>query len=73
MVLCEVKVAFNVQQGFLEEGQPLDLMLLALIKHLVHALRVLRGAFIQLLQRFLILFFSLRQKNTQRETPEISI
>lgn len=60
-------MAFNVQQGFLEEGQPLDFMLLTLIKHLLHALRVLRGAFIQLLQRLLILFFSLKQeKHTEK-------
>lgn len=62
MVLGEVKVAFDVQQGLLKEGQPLDFMLLALIEHLLHALHVLRGALVQLLQRLLVLFFSLRQK-----------
>lgn len=60
-------MAFDVQQGLLEEGQPLDLMLLALVKHLLHALHVLRGALIQLLQRLLILFFSLRQKTQKAE------
>lgn len=61
MVLSEVKVAFDVQQGLLEEGQPLDLMLLALVKHLLHALHVLWGALVQLLQRLLVLFFSLQK------------
>lgn len=65
LVLGEVKMPFNVQQGLLEEGQPLDFMLLALVKHLLHALHVLRSAFVQLLQRLLILFFSLRQKTEQ--------
>lgn len=62
-------MAFNVQQGLLEEGQPLDFMLLALVKHLLHALHVLRGALIQLLQRLLILFFSLRQKTENTLKP----
>lgn len=62
MVLCEVKVAFDVQQGLLEEGQPADFVLLALVEHLLHALHVLWGALIQLLQRLLIFLFSLRQK-----------
>lgn len=55
-------MAFDVQQGLLEEGQPLDFMLLALVEHLLHALHVLRGALVELFQRLLILLFSLRQK-----------
>ena len=70
MVLGEVKVAFDVQQGLLEEGQPLHFMLLALVKHLLHALHVLRGALVQLVQRLLILFFSLRQ-NTENADEQI--
>lgn len=62
LVLGEVKMAFDVQQCLLEEGQPLDFMLLALVKHLLHALHVLGSAFVQFFQRLLILFFSLRQK-----------
>lgn len=66
MVFSEVKMAFDIQQGLLEKGQPLDFMLLALVKHLVHGLHVLRSAFVQLIQRLLILLLSLeetRQKN----------
>lgn len=64
-------MAFDIQQGLLEEGQPLDFVLLALVKHLLHALHVLRGAFIQFFQRLLILFFSLRQK--KRKHTEASV
>ena len=66
-------MAFDVQQGFLEEGQPLDFMLLALVKHLLHALHVLRGAFVQLVQRLLILLFSLRQRSENTLTAETSL
>lgn len=61
-------MTFDVQQCLLEKGQPLDFMLLALVKHLLHALCVLWGALIQLLQRLLILFFSLRQKTENTVT-----
>lgn len=66
-------MAFDVQQGLLEESQPLDFMLLALVKHLLHALHVLRGALIQLLQRLLVLLFSLRQKTENTLTTEASV
>ena len=65
-------MAFDVQQGLLEEGQPLDFMLLALVKHLLHALHVLWGALIQLLQGLLVLFFSLRQKTERTLMTEAS-
>lgn len=61
MVLCEVEMALDVQQGLLEEGQSLDFVLLALVEHLLHALHVLRGALVQLLQGLLILLFGLRE------------
>ncbi len=64
-------MAFDVQQGLLEEGQPLDFVLLALVKHLLHALHVLRGAFVQLLQRLLVLFFSLRQKTERMSEASV--
>ena len=70
MVLGEVKMAFDVQQGLLEEGQPLDFMLLALVKHLLHALHVLRSALVQLIQRLLILFFRLRKNRENTVLPE---
>lgn len=63
-------MAFDVQQGLLEEGQPLDLMLLALVKHLLHALRVLGGALAQLIQRLLVLLLRLGQ--TQNKLTAIS-
>lgn len=66
-------MAFDVQQGLLEEGQPLDFMLLALVKHLLHAFHVLRSAFVQFLQRLLILFFSLRQKTDNTLKAEASM
>lgn len=54
-------MALDVQQGLLEEGQSLDFVLLTLVKHLLHALHVLRGALVQLLQGLLVLFFGLRE------------
>lgn len=54
-------MALDVQQGLLEEGQSLDFVLLALVEHLLHALHVLRGALVQLLQGLLILLFGLRE------------
>lgn len=61
LVLCEVKMALDVQQGLLEEGQSLDFVLLALVEHLLHALHVLRGALVELLQGLFILLFGLRR------------
>lgn len=54
-------MALDVQQGLLEEGQSLDFVLLALVEHLLHALHVLRGALVQLLQGLLILLFGLSE------------
>lgn len=54
-------MALDVQQGLLEEGQSLDFVLLALVEHLLHALHVLRGALVKLLQGLFILFFGLRE------------
>lgn len=54
-------MALDVQQGLLEEGQSLDFVLLALVEHLLHALHVLRGALVQLLQGLFILLFGLRE------------
>ena len=67
MVLSEVEVALDVQQGLLQEGQPLDLVLLALVEHRLHALHVLRGALGQLVQRLLILLLGLRRDSRGRE------
>lgn len=65
-------MALDVQQGLLEEGQSLDFVLLALVEHLLHALHVLRGALVQLLQGLLILLFGLREKghNSQRKSSK---
>lgn len=52
-------MALDVQQGLLEEGQSLDFVLLALVEHLLHALHVLRGALVELLQGLLVLLFGL--------------
>lgn len=54
-------MALDVQQGLLEEGQSLDFVLLALVEHLLHALHVLRGALVELLQGLFILLFGLRR------------
>lgn len=59
MVLSEIEVAFDVQQDLLEEGEPFDLVLLALVKHLLHALLVRGSDSTQLRQRLLILLLSL--------------
>lgn len=65
LVFCEVQMSFDVQESLFEEGQSFDLVLLTLIKHLLHALHVLRCAFGQLLQRLLILLSGLWHKHTQ--------
>lgn len=59
LVLCEVEVAFDIQQHLPEETQPLLFKLLALVEHLLHVLHVWRGAFTQLIQSLLILLLSL--------------
>lgn len=59
LVLCEVEVAFDVQQHLSEEAQPLLLELLTLVEHLLHVFHVLRGALAQLIQSLLIFLLRL--------------
>lgn len=50
----------DIQEHLLEEVEPLLLKLLALLKDLLHALHVLRGALVQLIQNLLVLLLSLQ-------------
>lgn len=53
----------NLQQHLFEKLNALVFKLLALLEHLLHVFHVLRGQFVQLLDGFLITFFSLKGKN----------
>ena len=59
--LGQVQVPLDVQEHFLEEAEPLLLKLLALLKDLLHALDVLGGALVQLVQYLLVLLLSLQR------------
>lgn len=69
LVFNEVEVAFDVQQGLLEEFQPPLLKVLALVERMLHAFRVRWRAQVQLLQSLLVLLPGLGQKGDESGTP----
>lgn len=58
---------FDLQEDLSEEADALVFKLLPLLKHLLHVLHVLRGQLVELLQRFLISFFSLQRWKTKQQ------
>lgn len=53
-ILTNVQSFMNVEEDFLEEGEPLGLHLLALVKNLLHVLHILWVVGIDLLQGGLV-------------------
>lgn len=51
---------FDLQEQVFKKADALVFKLLPLLKHLLHVLHVLRGQLVQLFQRLLITFLSLR-------------
>lgn len=62
----------NLQQHLFEKLNALVFKLLALLEHLFHVLHVLRGQFVQLLDGFLITFFSLKGKKGRNDKSHLT-
>lgn len=62
----------NLQQHLFEKLNALVFKLLALLKHLLHVFHVLRGQFVQLLDGFLITFFSLKGKKGRNDKSHLT-
>lgn len=61
----EVQVLFDLHQQLSEEADALVFELLPLLEHLLHVLHVLGSQLVELLNGFLVAFFSLEDKNGQ--------
>lgn len=62
----------NLQQHLFEKLNALVFKLLALLEHLLHVFHVLRGQFVQLLDGFLITFFSLKGKKGRNDKSHLT-
>lgn len=62
----------NLQQHLFEKLNALVFKLLALLEHLLHVFHVLRGQFVQLLDGFLITFFSLKGKKGRNDESHLT-